>query len=89
MKSVPAETDLSLVIAEKSDAADGVTVLRLRRSDGSDLPQWTAGAHIDVILQPDLVRQYSLCGDTEDRSTWQIAVLREPDGRGGSQYIHD
>lgn len=89
MKSTHNETDLSLVVAAKFDAADGVAVLQLRHPDGSDLPQWSPGAHIDLILTPEITRQYSLCGDPADRTTWQVGVLREPAGRGGSQFVHD
>jgi len=35
-----------------------------------------------------LSRQYSLCGDPSDAATLEIAVLREPDSRGGSAWIH-
>jgi ferredoxin-NADP reductase len=61
----------------------------LRDPDGAELPAWTPGAHVDLLLTDDLVRQYSLCGDPAERTNWRIAVLREPDGRGGSAFVHD
>ena len=36
-----------------------------------------------------LVRQYSLCGEPSDQTWWRIGVLRAPDGRGASAYLHD
>lgn len=89
MKVAHTEADPFLVVSEKIEACQGVAVVRLRRADGSPLPQWSPGAHIDLNLQPGMIRQYSLCGDPADNSTWQIAVLRERAGRGGSQYVHD
>jgi ferredoxin-NADP reductase len=68
--------------------AEGTVSLRLRGHAGSPLPAWTPGAHIDVVLPSGLVRQYSLCGEPDDPE-YMIAVLREPDGRGGSAEIHD
>ena len=56
--------------------------------DGAPLPAVTAGGHIDVVVAPEFFRQYSLCGDPADRTTYQIAVLREDAGRGGSKLMH-
>ena len=80
--------EAELVVERRESAADGVLALTLRHPLGEELPPWEPGAHVDVVLGPELERQYSLCGDPADRSAWRIAVLREPDGRGGSAYVH-
>ncbi len=59
-----------------------------RAPDGAPLPEWTAGAHLDVLVAPEFLRQYSMSGDPADRSTYQIGVLREDAGRGGSKLMH-
>jgi ferredoxin-NADP reductase len=69
--------------------ADGVAAFELVREDGEPFPQWAPGAHIDVVIGEGLERQYSLCGDPADDKTWTIAVLREPESRGGSRRLHD
>lgn len=83
------EAELDLVVARRTDEADGVVSLDLRRPDGAPLPAWTPGAHIDLVLAPDLVRQYSLCSSPQDARVWRVAVLREQEGRGGSLHVHD
>ncbi|MGX7671734.1 PDR/VanB family oxidoreductase [Plantactinospora sp. DSM 117369] len=83
------ETELDLLLTAKTVVADGVVVLRLRHPAGAPLPSWEPGAHVDLLLRPDLVRQYSLCGDPADRTELRVAVLRESGGRGGSAYVHD
>jgi len=80
---------MQVTIARREEVAAGVVLLTLRRTDGGQLPVWSPGAHLDLILRPDLVRQYSLCGDPADRSLLQVAVLHEPYGRGGSRFIHE
>ena len=69
--------------------ADDVVALTLARPDGETLPEWTPGAHIDLVLGDDLVRQYSLCGPPGETGAWRVAVLEAPDSRGGSQAVHD
>jgi ferredoxin-NADP reductase len=83
------EVDLRLRVARRTTGAEGVVVLDLRAPDGGELPAWSAGAHIDLRMPGDLVRQYSLCGDPRDRSVWRVAVLREPESRGGSAHVHE
>lgn len=83
------EQTLLLEVTARAEEADGVVSLRLRTADGTPLPPWEPGAHVDLELQPDLVRQYSLCGDPGRDDEWRVGVLREADGRGGSRHVHE
>jgi ferredoxin-NADP reductase len=83
------EVPLDLILVRKEPLAEGVVRLSLAHPFGERLPAWSPGAHIDLLLGPDLVRQYSLCGDPGDTSLLQVAVLREPQSRGGSLSVHD
>ncbi len=70
-------------------SADGkIDVFEIVNRDGSPLPEFTAGAHVDIMTTPQYVRQFSLAGDPEDRSIYLLGVLREDEGRGGSIKIH-
>jgi ferredoxin-NADP reductase len=77
---------MKIRVVGKQPLAKDVVGLTL---EGDALPSWTPGAHIDLHLPGGLVRQYSLCGDPADTRTWRVAVLREPNGRGGSAAVHD
>ena len=81
------ETSMPLRVKSHQQVSSGVSELVLVADDSSELPSWAPGSHIDVQVRPGLVRQYSLCGDPEDRSQWRIAVLREPESRGGSAAL--
>jgi ferredoxin-NADP reductase len=83
------EYEADVLVEAKTSVADGVVSLTLRTTSGDPLPSWEPGAHIDLILPGDITRQYSLMGDPGDRDHWQVGVLREPESRGGSRYIHD
>ncbi|MCS6766375.1 MAG: cytochrome P450/oxidoreductase [Candidatus Protistobacter heckmanni] len=78
------------MIVERAElAAEDVLRLRLRAADGRALPRWTPGAHIDVECgDADLSRQYSLCGDPAETGVLEIAVLKDPESRGGSSWLH-
>jgi ferredoxin-NADP reductase len=82
-------TEFDASIVSIVNEAHGVRSLELAPVDGDKMPQWEPGAHVDLILSPELERQYSLCGDPDDLRTWRVAVLREPESRGGSEWVHD
>ena len=79
-----------VVVESVTAVAQGIVKLRLVAPDGGPLPRWTPGSHIDIECGgPNLTRQYSLCGDPADAGAFEIAVLHEPQGRGGSAWIHE
>lgn len=79
---------LPVVISAADAMSPDVTKYEFRSPDGADLPEWTAGAHLDIVVAPEFLRQYSMSGDPADRSKYQIGVLREDEGRGGSALLH-
>lgn len=83
------DNGLDLRVRQLTYESDGVLSVRLVGVNGGALPAWEPGAHIDLRLRDGLVRQYSLCGPIGDRSQYEVAVLREPAGRGGSRYVHE
>ena len=83
------EFEIDVRVAAKDTAAAGVATLELHRIDGRPLPQWEPGAHLDLILEAAPTRQYSLCGDPADRSSYRIGVLLDPAGQGSSRYVHE
>jgi ferredoxin-NADP reductase len=83
------EVEVDLEVRRRESSADGVVTLTLADPDGAALPDWTPGAHIDLMMTPSLVRQYSLCGDTANRAEWRVGILLDPNSRGGSQFVHD
>jgi vanillate O-demethylase ferredoxin subunit len=66
-----------------------VKVVELVARDGSDLPTFTAGAHIDLHLSAELVRSYSLINDPNERHRYVIAVALDRNSRGGSRFVHE
>jgi len=81
---------MALVLTDRTVVAHDNDVVALTFADptGRPLPPWQPGCHLDLHLPSGLRRQYSLCGDPQDRSTYRIAVRRIPDGGGGSLQMH-
>lgn len=60
--------------------------------DGSDLPHFSGGSHVVVIMRDDAhtyKNPYSLMGDGYHSKQYQIGVRREESSRGGSSFMHD
>ena len=77
-----------VVVTHVEKMAEGVTKYEFRDPRGNPLPAWQAGAHLDIVVAPEYLRQYSLSGEPDDRIKFQIGVLREEEGRGGSTLLH-
>ncbi|TJZ55462.1 oxidoreductase [Streptomyces piniterrae] len=75
-----------LTVTERTEEAEGVVRLRL---EGTELPSWEPGAHIDLVLPSGTVRQYSLCGEPATPGSYTIATRLIEDGRGGSREVHE
>lgn len=82
------ETLLKVVVRKRETHTDGVVALELESVNGEPLPAFEAGAHIDLHLGDDLIRQYSLCGDPADTSVYRLGILKDPSSRGGSVAVH-
>ncbi|MEO1538149.1 MAG: 2Fe-2S iron-sulfur cluster-binding protein [Pseudomonadota bacterium] len=88
---VPTHSDspvLKMVVTKVEHLTRDIAAFEFRAVDGGDLPPWDAGAHLDIVVAPEFLRQYSMCGDPADRSRYRIAVLKEQGGRGGSTLMH-
>lgn len=48
---------------------------------------WTPGAHVEVLIDGEHLRHYSLSNAPHEPGTWRIAVLDIPEGRGASSYL--
>ncbi|MGE0097379.1 MAG: 2Fe-2S iron-sulfur cluster-binding protein [Hydrogenophaga sp.] len=69
--------------------AQDIVSLELVAAQGGALPAFTAGAHIDFLLPGEKIRSYSLINDPAETHRYVVAVLREPEGKGGSVWLHD
>lgn len=84
----PVDRRLLMRVADIRDEAADVVSLRLEPVDRDALPSWHPGAHVDVELPSGRLRQYSLCGDPDQRDHYVIAVRRIATGGGGSVEMH-
>ncbi len=75
-------------VTDREDYSQDLFKVELKRTDRNELPEFTPGSHIDVVVAPEFQRQFSLAGDPGDNSKYILAVQNEVDGRGGSNLMY-
>jgi tetrachlorobenzoquinone reductase len=86
-RTTPQTTPLRLVGVERG--ALDIAVLTFETLGKATLPEPVAGSHVDLHLPEGIVRQYSLLTPLCTPTRHVVGVKREPDGRGGSVWLHD
>ena len=78
-----------VVVERVTRLTDRIVKLRLVAPDGSALPRWTPGRAHRRRMRPGRSRRASTrCAAIRPMRALEIAVLHEPDGRGGSAWLH-
>jgi hypothetical protein len=80
----PESETLTVRVAAHHMAAQDIVAIELESVDGTPLPPFDAGAHVDVQVTGELLRQYSLSNDPAARGRYRLGVLLDPKSRGGS-----
>lgn len=79
---------MKLLVTRLTQEAQDVLGLELRAQDGTALPPFTSGAHVDLLLPGDIRRQYSLANSPLERHRYVLGVGLAPASRGGSAFVH-
>lgn len=80
---------VKVVIARRELHTPDIAVLELAPIGDAKLAPFEAGAHIDVQIGDDLIRQYSLSNSFDERGCYRLGILNDPGSRGGSRTIHE
>lgn len=79
---------INVTIVDRQILSPDIVSLTLASVDGSPLPEYSPGAHIDVHIDSNIVRQYSLCSLPEKKGLYRLGILKDPNSRGGSIAVH-
>ena len=79
---------IAVTITNIVDHTPEIKGYTLQSTDGTALPAYIAGAHIDVHINSHYTRQYSLCHPYRQGEHYKIAVLKDLNSRGGSVAMH-
>jgi uncharacterized protein len=85
------EKELLLTVEEITQQSDNIKSFKLISDNKQNLPEFDSGAHLQITLNKDsnqLVKHYSILSHPDNRHYYEIAVLNEPHGKGGSIHMH-
>jgi ferredoxin-NADP reductase/predicted pyridoxine 5'-phosphate oxidase superfamily flavin-nucleotide-binding protein len=87
------EGPLELIVSGVRQLAPRVRAFELRDPNGGELPEVEPGSHLRLPVRlpsREVVdRHYSIASNPQRRDIYEIAVLREDSGSGGSAALHD
>jgi cytochrome P450/ferredoxin-NADP reductase len=86
--AAPERETLTVRVAARHSVAQDIVALELESADATPLPPFEPGAHVDVRLGSELLRQYSIASDPAVRGRYRLGVLLDPNSRGGSAAVH-
>lgn len=86
-------SNLAMQVEQTEALTPRIRRLVLSSVDGAPVPAYTAGAHIELHVPADgarraMRRAYSLVTPADGGSRYEIAVQLEPEGTGGSRWVH-
>jgi tetrachlorobenzoquinone reductase len=67
--------------------AEDIFTFELRPIEGAALPSFAAGAHIEILMKDGLERSYSLVNPQHETDRYVVTVARDPQSRGGSEFM--
>lgn len=82
---------IQVAVSRIQAIARDILLIELKAPDAQSLPGAAPGAHIDLHLPNGQIRQYSLTNAQGQlrQICYQIAVARDANSRGGSNWVHD
>lgn len=85
-------TEIPVRVARVETVAERIKRIRFVPVDGRPLPTYSAGAHTVVTMRDGaktIKNPYSLMGNLNDTTGYEISVLKTHNSHGGSLFVHD
>lgn len=87
----PPKNAIKVQVCEVEEVAERIKRFRFAPVTGKKLPSFSPGSNITVNMETGdrrIKNPYSLISSPENTEAYEICVLRDPDSRGGSEFMH-